>query len=207
MEITEEERIGYAEVSKRDYTFQAKRFLNTFWHRLFKDAPDEREKALLEALAEYVGECGAERGVGAVVPHAEALLRESLERLSSFIETFRREDEPNDVWAKISKGGLKPRQIPRRRSLDSIGVGRTVPRGQEPDEPRVHLRQGPGRGHRGGGPGAALPGLLADPRGRAAAGPRLGARAGHQPRDRAAPRGRDRSRPASPLVARLARRR
>ena len=73
-------------------------------------------------------------------PLEEPSPRESLERLSSFIETFRREDEPNDVWAKISKGGLKPRQIPRRRSLDSIGVGRTVPRGQEPDEPRLIMR-------------------------------------------------------------------
>ena len=73
-------------------------------------------------------------------PLEEPSPRESLERLSSFIETFRREDEPNDVWAKISKGGVKPMAVPRRRSLDSIGVGRTVPRGQEPDEPRLIMR-------------------------------------------------------------------
>jgi len=73
-------------------------------------------------------------------PLEEPSPRESLERLSSFIETFRREDEPNDVWAKISKGGVKPMTISRRRSLDSIGVGRTVPRGQEPDEPRLIMR-------------------------------------------------------------------
>ena len=73
-------------------------------------------------------------------PLDEPSPRESLERLSSFIETFRREDEPNDVWAKISKGGVKPMSIKRRRSLDSIGVGRTVPRGQEPDEPRLIMR-------------------------------------------------------------------
>jgi len=43
--ITEEERLGYAEVSERDYAFQAKRFLNTFWHKLFKEAPGERRRA------------------------------------------------------------------------------------------------------------------------------------------------------------------
>lgn len=59
---------------------------------------------------------------------------EALERLSAFISTFRRAGAVNDVWAKVCRGGVKPLVAGGRRSLDSIGVGTTVPRGQAAED-------------------------------------------------------------------------
>ena len=59
-------------------------------------------------------------------------------RLSSFIGRSAAKTS-RTTWAKISKGGVKPMAVPRRRSLDSIGVGRTVPAART-DAPRLIMR-------------------------------------------------------------------